>query len=182
MFRTRPPGLPLILAVCIIGLSARPLPAADVPPPNVVVFLADDLGYGDLGCYGHPDIKSPNLDNFAKDGMRFTQCYAACPVCSPSRSAILTGRTPYRNGVFTWIPAGTDIHLRKSEITLATLLKRAGYATCHVGKWHLNGKFNSAEHPQPSDHGYDWWFATQNNAGPNHKDPANFVRNGKRVG
>ncbi len=155
---------------------------AEEARPNVVIFLADDLGCGDLACYGHPVIKTPNLDRFAREGMRFTQCYAACPVCSPSRSAILTGRTPYRNGVFTWIPAGSDIHLRKSEITLATLLKKAGYATCHAGKWHLNGKFNSAEQPQPSDHGYDWWFATQNNAGPSHKDPANFVRNGKRVG
>jgi arylsulfatase A len=148
----------------------------------VVVILADDLGWGDLGCYGHPVMKTPHLDQFAKQGMRFTQCYAACPVCSPSRSAIQTGRTPYRNGVFTWIPEGNAIHLRQSEVTIAGLLKQSGYATCHVGKWHLNGKFNSPEQPQPSDHGYDWWLATQNNAGPSHKDPSNFVRNGKAVG
>jgi arylsulfatase A len=171
-------------AVRFLCLAAFALPnvAVAAERPNVVVFLADDLGHGDLGCYGHPVIKTPNLDRFAAQGMRFTQFYSAGSVCSPSRSALLTGRTPYRNGVFTWIPAGEEIHLRKSEITIATLLKKSGYATCHSGKWHLNGKFNSPDQPQPNDHGYDWWLATQNNAGPSHKAPANFVRNGKKVG
>ena len=72
--------------------------------------------------------------------------------------------------------------MRTSEITLPKLLKEKGYATCHSGKWHLNGKFNSPDQPQPNDHGYDHWMATQNNAGPNHKNPTNFVRNGKAVG
>ncbi len=156
--------------------------AAEPARPNIVLFLADDLGYGDLGCYGHPTIQTPNLDAFAKQGVRLTQCYAACPVCSPSRSALLTGRTPYRNGVYTWIQAGSEVHLRTSEITLPKLLKEKGYSTCHVGKWHLNGKFNDPSQPQPSDHGYDWWLATQNNAAPSHKNPNNFVRNGKPVG
>ena len=176
---------------CRIGLvaiaflaSILPLHAEQGRPkrPNIVIVLADDMGYGDLGCYGHPVIKSPNLDKFAKQAMRFTQGYSASGVCSPSRSAILTGRTPYRNGVFNWIPEGSEVHLRRSEVTLATLLRRAGYATCHVGKWHLNGMFNSPKQPQPGDHGYDWWLATQNNAGPSHKNPTNFVRNGKAVG
>ncbi len=151
-------------------------------PLNIVIFLADDLGYGDLGCYGHPIIQSPNLDAFAKQGMRFTQFYAASAVCSPSRSAILTGRTPYRNGVFTWIPEGSEIHLRTSELALPKLLKEQGYETCHVGKWHLNGQFNEPTQPQPNDHGYDWWLATQNNAAPSHENPQNFVRNGQPVG
>lgn len=155
---------------------------AQDPPPNFVVFLADDLGWGDLACYGHPLIKTPNLDKFATEGVRFTQCYAACGVCSPSRSAILTGRTPYRNGVYRWIPEKHDVHLRTSEITIAELLKERGYETCHVGKWHLNGFFNSPKHPQPNDHGFDHWMATQNNAAPNHKNPTNFVRNGEPVG
>ena len=174
-----------ILAPSCAQVPAVPATGEEVTgktPPNFVVFLADDLGWGDLSCYGHPVMKTPNLDAFARQGMKFNQCYAACPVCSPSRSAILTGRTPYRNGVFTWLPAGTNIHLRKSEITVAALLKARGYATCHVGKWHLNGKFNAPEQPQPNDHGYDWWLATQNNAAPNHKNPKNFVRNGELVG
>lgn len=172
--------LTTVLVALLLGLSAT-LEAAE-RKPNVVIFLVDDMGWGDLGCYGNKIIQSPNLDKFAREGMRFTQGYAACAVCSPSRSSIQTGRTPYRNGVYNWIPEGRDMHLRKSEITIATLLKGAGYATCHSGKWHLNGKFNSPEQPQPNDHGYDWWFATQNNAHPSHKDPDNFVRNGKPAG
>jgi len=172
------------LGTAAFALSNRSLELQLGPQrPNFVVFLTDDQGYGDLACYGHPVLKTPNIDRFAAEGMKFTDFHAACPVCSPSRSAILSGRTPYRNGVYTWIPAGTDSpYLRGSEITVATLLKKAGYATCHVGKWHLNGKFNSPEQPQPDDHGYDWWFATQNNASPSHKNPENFVRNGRPVG
>ena len=156
--------------------------ADEAPRPNFIVFLTDDQGWGDLGCYGHPLIKSPNLDKFASEGMRLTQCYAGCSVCSPSRSAILTGRTPYRNGVWRWIPGGSIYHLRESEITIASLLKKQGYETCHAGKWHLNGKFNSNEQPQPDDHGYDHWLATQNNAAPNHMNPTNYVRNREEVG
>lgn len=169
----------LLVLACLQSVVAS---AADDKQPNIVVFLADDLGYGDLGCYGHPLIRTPNLDAFAQQGTRLTQCYAACAVCSPSRSAILTGRTPYRNGVFTWIPEGREIHLRTSEIALPKLLKTKGYATCHVGKWHLNGHFNKPTQPQPNDHGYDWWLATQNNAAPSHERPANFVRNGEPIG
>jgi len=158
------------------------LAAEEKTRPNFVIFLTDDLGWGDLACYGHPVIKTPNLDRFAKQGTKFTQCYSACAVCSPSRSAILTGRTPYRNGVWRWIPGGHRVHLRESEVTLAELLKEEGYATCHVGKWHLNGKFNSKDQPQPDDHGFDHWLATQNNAAPSHKNPKNFVLNGKELG
>ena len=150
--------------------------------PNLILFLADDLGYGDLASYGHPIIKTPNLDAFAQQGVRLTQCYSASAVCSPSRSALLTGRTPFRNGVYTWIAEGGVAHLRTSEIALPRLLKGAGYATCHSGKWHLNGLFNHLAQPQPGDHGYDWWMATQNNAGPSHENPSNFVRNGQPVG
>lgn len=150
--------------------------------PNIVIFLADDLGYGDLACYSNKVIQTPHLDAFAKDGVQLTQCYAASAVCSPSRSAILTGRTPHRNGVYTWIQEGAEVHLRTSEITLPKLLQKAGYATAHVGKWHLNGLFNKPQQPQPNDHGYDYWLATQNNAAPSHKNPTNFVRNGQPVG
>ena len=154
------------------------------PQPNIVVFLADDMGWGDAGCYGHEQIVSPNIDKLAAEGVRFTQCYAACGVCSPSRSAILTGRTPYRNGVWRHLSGKHKAHLRRSEITYPTLLRKAGYQTCHVGKWHLNSRqqFNSAEFPQPDDHGYDYWMATHNNAHPSHQNPDNFVRNGEPVG
>ncbi|MFN3484316.1 MAG: sulfatase [Planctomycetota bacterium] len=166
--------------VCLLPILGA-APAAD-ERPNVVLFLADDLGWGDLGCTGHPAIQTPHLDAFARQGMRLTQCYAASAVCSPSRSALLTGRTPYRNGVYTWIAEGSEVHLRAGEITIARLLRERGYSTCHVGKWHLNGKFNNPAQPQPGDHGYDWWLATQNNAAPSHKNPTNFVRNGRAVG
>ncbi|MBY0460940.1 MAG: sulfatase-like hydrolase/transferase, partial [Gemmataceae bacterium] len=89
----------LLLALAL-ALGFTSSVCADDKKPNVVIFLADDLGYGDLGCFGHPIIQTPNLDAFAKQGVRLTQCYAASAVCSPSRSAILTGRTPHRNGVY----------------------------------------------------------------------------------
>ncbi|MBN38774.1 MAG: N-acetylgalactosamine-6-sulfatase [Opitutae bacterium] len=166
----------------LVGLAFACLGKAKEKPTNFVVFLTDDLGWGDLACYGHPVIQTPNLDKFAQQGMLFTQSYSACGVCSPSRSSILTGRTPYRNGVWRWIPGGHQVHLRTSEITSAELLKEKGYQTCHVGKWHLNGKFNSKDQPQPDAQGFDHWMATQNNAAPNHRNPRNFVRNGKEVG
>jgi arylsulfatase A len=148
----------------------------------VLIVVADDLGYGDLGCYGHPTIQTPHLDRFAAQGLRLTNCYAAHPNCSPSRAALLTGRTPFRIGIYNWIPMFSPMHLRQSEVTIARLLRDAGYTTCHVGKWHLNGAFNQATQPQPSDHGFDHWFSTQNNALPNHRNPNNFVRNGQEVG
>lgn len=150
--------------------------------PNFLIVLCDDLGYGDLGCYGHPYIKTPNLDKFAFEGLKLTDCYAAAPVCSPSRAGMLTGRTPHRCGIYDWIPANSPMHLRSSELTVASLLRGSGYATCHSGKWHCNGKFNSPEQPQPDDHGFEYWFSTQNNAGPSHHNPKNFVRNSRRVG
>ncbi|MCA9038892.1 MAG: sulfatase-like hydrolase/transferase [Planctomycetaceae bacterium] len=160
--------------------STHDLTAAE--RPNIIVVLADDLGYGDLHCYGNEEIQSPNLDKFASEGLRLTSCYAAHPNCSPSRTGLMTGRTPMRVGVHNWIPYLSPMHVRASEITVATLLRNAGYTTCHSGKWHMNGMFNMPEQPQPGDHGFDHWFSTQNNALPNHHNPDNFVRNGKDVG
>ena len=119
---------------------------AESDRPNIVVFLADDMGWGDSATYGHKLIQTPNLDKLASQGVKFTQCYSACGVCSPSRSAILTGRTPYRNGVWRHLSGNHEAHLRASEITYPKLLKSIGYETCHVGKWHLNSKpqFNNA--------------------------------------
>ncbi|MBN1127277.1 MAG: sulfatase-like hydrolase/transferase [Sedimentisphaerales bacterium] len=149
---------------------------------NIVVVLCDDLGYGDLGCFGNTVIQTPHLDSLAREGMRLTDCYSAAPVCSPARVGMLTGRTPNRVGVYDWIPNDHPMHLRSSEVTVATLLQQAGYQTCHVGKWHCNGKFNSEEQPQPDDHGFDYWFSTQNNALLTHYNPVNFVRNGRETG
>ncbi|WP_231617395.1 sulfatase family protein [Novipirellula aureliae] len=164
--------------------QASPAGGSSANKPNIVVLLADDMGWGDSGTYGHELIQTPNMDRLAEEGMKFTQCYSACGVCSPSRSAILTGRTPYRNGVWRHLSGNHEAHLRASEITYPKLLKGVGYETCHVGKWHLLAKpqFNNPEYPQPGDHGYDYWMYTQNNASPSHENPDNFFRNGEPVG
>jgi arylsulfatase A-like enzyme len=162
---------------------AKP-PEGRTERPNIVVFVADDMGWGDSGTYGHPQIQTPNLDKLASRGVKLMQCYSACAVCSPSRSAILTGRHPYRNGVWRHLSGQHDAHLRASEITYPKLLKSIGYETCHVGKWHLNSlpQFNTTKYPQPGDHGYGHWMASHNNAHPSHKNPDNFVLNGKPIG
>lgn len=159
--------------------------------PSIVVVLCDDLGYGDLQCYGHPHVKTPNLNALAEGGLRLTSCYSAAPVCSPSRVGLLTGRSPNRAGVYDWIPeaggkpkpdARDQVHMRASEITIAQVLRDAGYQTAMAGKWHCNSRFNKPDQPQPGDFGFDHWMATQNNASPSHRHPKNFVRNGKAVG
>ncbi len=153
--------------------------------PNIVVVMADDMGWGDSAAYGHKFIKSPSIDKLAARGVKFTQGYSACGVCSPSRSAVLTGRTPYRNGVWRHLSGIHKAHLRASEITYPELLKGIGYETCHVGKWHLLSKpqFNNPDFPQVAEQGgYDYVMATHNNAEPSHKNPRNFYRNGEPVG
>jgi arylsulfatase A len=165
------------------GLSAaQRVFAANAAPPNIVIALCDDLGAGDLSCAGHPVIRTPYIDRFAAQGARFPSFYAAAPVCSPSRAGLLTGRTPNRCGIYDWINPGSPVHLRRDETTIATLLRQAGYATCLSGKWHLSGAANLDSQTTPSDHGFQHWFATQNNAAPSHEDPVNFVRNGRPVG
>lgn len=177
-------GLRILSLILLVGVfSPLGLPAqTNAERPNVLVVLCDDLGYGDLACYGNPDVETPSLDHFAKEGLRLTSCYSAAPNCSPARTGLMTGRTPYRVGIYNWIPMHSPMHVKSSEITIATLLKKHGYATAHCGKWHMNGRFNLPDQPQPNDHGFDYWFSTQNNALPNHHDPDNFVRNGNEVG
>ena len=150
--------------------------------PNVMIILCDDLGYGDLGCFGNETIQTPHLDKLASQGIRLTDCYSSSPLCSPARAGLLTGRTPSRSGIYSWIAEGNPMHLKQDETTIASLLKKNGYETCHVGKWHLNGLFNNPKQTQPGDHGFDHWFATQNNSSPTHQNPKNFVRNGEEVG
>ncbi len=163
-------------AVASLGAGAR---AAE--KPNIIILLCDDLGYGDLSCFAHPEIRTPHLDQLATEGVKLTHCYASAPVCSPSRAGLLTGRIPNRLGIRDWIPANSGIYLRRGEVTIARLLRDAGYRTCHAGKWHLNSKTDGSE-PTPGDMGFDHWLYTQNNAAPSHLNPTNFVRNGKSVG
>ena len=155
--------------------------ATSAPRPNIIVLLCDDLGYGDLSCFAHPEMRTPHLDQLAREGTRFTDCYAASPVCSPSRAGLMTGRTPSRLGIRDWIPPQSGIFLRPGEITVAQLLKKAGYHTFHAGKWHLNSRTDGSE-PTPGDAGFDHWLYTQNNAAPNHLNPRNFIRNGTPAG
>jgi len=130
---------------------------AQAKQPNIIVIFADDLGYGDLGCYGNPTILTPNLDKMAAEGMRFTQFYVGAAVCSPSRAALLTGRLGIRTGVygkrdvfFPNSPSGLPL----KEVTIPELLKTKGYATGIIGKWHLGSL------PQflPRQQGFDYWF------------------------
>ncbi len=165
--------------LCLLFLAPT-LSAAE--RPNVVVLLADDLGYRDIGCYGGP-VKTPALDRLAASGAKFSSFYSGCAVCSPSRATLLTGRHHIRTGVYSWISdANQKSHLLEREVTLAEILKSEGYATAHVGKWHLGLPTKERDKPTPDAHGFDYWFATWNNAGPSHKNPNNFIRNGKPVG
>jgi arylsulfatase A len=173
-----------VLAVELLlgpGLAAAQADAPTDDHPNILVILVDDLGYGDLASYGHPTIRTPNLDRLAGEGVRFTDFYSAAPVCSPARAALLTGRIPVRTGIYDWIPPGSDMYLATDETTVAEILRGAGYRTAVFGKWHLNGALD-ADQPQPDDHGFEHWFATAGFASPSHRDPFNFVRNGEELG
>lgn len=139
----------LFLANVAIGAVAR--------APNVVIIFADDLGYGDLGCYGHPSIRTPNLDRMAAGGLRFTDFYVAAEVCTPSRAALLTGRYPLRSGMAgarRVLFPNSKGGLPREEITIAEALKAKGYATAHVGKWHLG----IHEGGRPQDQGFDFTY------------------------
>lgn len=135
-FLPRAPELLFQLVFLALFLLAQPLPAAE--SPNFIIVLTDDQGYGDLGCYGSPDIKTPNIDRMANEGLRLTDFYVAAPACTPSRAALLTGCYPKRVGLAGMlITPGNTRGLSPDEVTLAELLKSAGYATALIGKWHL---------------------------------------------
>jgi uncharacterized sulfatase len=125
-------------------------------PPNFVIILADDLGYGDLGCFGSRANSTPNLDRMASQGARLTGCYAPMPYCAPSRASLLTGRYPFRHGMWSnpAPDAGVDIALSPNEVTLPQVLKPLGYASTCIGKWHLGHTADSL----PRKRGFDSYY------------------------
>jgi arylsulfatase A len=149
--------------------------------PNIVIFLADDLGYGDLGSYGNPIIKTPHIDKFATEGVRMTDFHSGGTVCSPSRVALLTGRNPYRSGFF--YIASEKTYLKDDEVTIAEVLKTAGYETSFWGKWHVSElEKESRNGPGPSEQGFDYWLGTTLNAFEGPENPKEFLLNGEPVG
>src|SRR5437868_5091655 len=127
------------------------LPARPPGKPNLIFILADDLGYGDLGCYGQERIRTPNIDRLAAEGMRFTQCYAGSTVCAPSRCCLLTGlHTGHAR-----IRGNAGVPLEPADVTVAEILKPRGYRTAAIGKWGLG---NEGTTGMPNKHGFDEWF------------------------
>lgn len=148
--------------VLAIALLACGLCSA-APPPNVVIILADDQGYYDLGCYGCTEARTPRIDAMAAEGVRFTDYYAAAPICSPSRAGLLTGRYPRRFGMATWVQrADSKRGIPTSELTIAELLKSGGYATACIGKWHVG----FTPELRPRARGFDEHFGLLHNLDP----------------
>ena len=157
--------LPGFFFALLLVVAANPL-AADAPP-NVILIVADDMGFGDLGVFGATRIKTPNLDAIANRGAALTGFYAAANICSPSRAAILTGRYPIRSGLgWDVVTAGDKHGLPQSEVTIAELLKQRGYATGMVGKWHLGNQLKF----WPTRHGFDSFYGV-----PHSNDMPNFA-------
>ena len=150
-------SLTILISLLSLGPLLRETDAAP-PPPNFIVIFCDDLGYGDLGCFGHPTIRTPHLDEMAHDGQKWTNFYVAANVCTPSRAGLLTGRLPIRNGMCSDKRRVLFPHsgggLPTTEVTISSALKESGYATAAVGKWHLGHL------PQflPTAHGFDSYF------------------------
>lgn len=169
------------LTICLLIMFAGTLlRAAD--KPNIVFILADDLGYGELGCYGQKIIKTPNLDRMAAEGMRFTQFYAGSTVCAPSRSVLMTGlhtgHTRVRGNAGTQNPLSQS--LRADDVTVAKLLKGAGYTTALCGKWGL-GDEDEAAVGMPTRQGFDYFFGYLNQHHAHNYYPAFLIRNEERV-
>ena len=161
-------SLALLVVVQVVTLARAALAKGAVERPNVILMMADDMGWGDTGYNGHPVLKTPNLDVMAKAGLVFNRFYAGSSVCSPTRGSVLTGRHPYRYGVTT----ANKGHLKKEEVCLAEVLKTKGYTTGHFGKWHLGtltpdfsgkgkGRKPAENYMTPGMSGFDEWFSTE---------------------
>ncbi len=162
----KPRSRSLLLLVAVAGLLSSSLRLS--ARPNVVIFFADDLGWGELGCQGNPQIPTPHIDAIARDGVRFTNGYVAATYCSPSRAGLLTGRYPTRFGhEFNSVANRTG--LRLDQVTIADRLRALGYATACVGKWHLGGGIEY----RPTRRGFDEFYGTLANTPFYH--PTNFV-------
>ena len=174
-------ALPIACFLLVSVLSAE---AECKMHPNVVLINADDLGYGDLGCYGATKVKTPHIDRLAKEGRRFVDAHSASAVCSPSRYGLLTGRYPLRRNFWGPIPLRSKLSIDTNQLTLGKLMKESGYATACIGKWHLGfGKtqpnWNGDLKPGPLELGFDYYFGIPSvNSGP----PFVFVENHRVVG
>ena len=177
---TRREFLGTAVATTAIAGRSRGAPAAPTTRPNVLFILADDMGYGDLSCYGRPDYKTPVLDGLAKQGIKFTDNYAAAPVCTPTRCAYITGRYPQRLPVGLEEPlkasSADDVGLPPGHPTVASLLKGNGYETSLVGKWHLGWKPEFG----PNRHGFDEFFGFLSGSADYFTHKASDGRGGER--
>lgn len=164
----------LMLVGCLLGLSTVAM-AAELPKkPNIVFILADDLGYGDIGCYGQRQIRTPNLDRLAAQGVRFTQCYAGSTVCAPSRCCLMTGKHTGHSR----IRGNGPLPLRPEDFTVAELLKQAGYATGIFGKWGLGDVGTTGI---PNRKGFDEWFGFLNQTHAHNYYPDYLFKNEDKV-
>ena len=151
--------LSAVLGLWLIALSVFAQKANPKTPPNIVIILADDLGWSELGCYGNRSDgprfnETPNLDRLAAGGMRFKQAYATAPVCTPTRIALMTGQHPARVGITDYLDAHDEKFLSPDYVTLNEQLKKAGYHSGLIGKWHLTGDYTKKK-GEPAKHGWD---------------------------
>ncbi|MEQ9412019.1 MAG: sulfatase-like hydrolase/transferase [Fuerstiella sp.] len=161
-------SLPII--VVVVGMALQEAGAAD--RPNIVIILADDLGYGDVGCYGATKLQTPNIDRLAKEGRRFTDAHTASAVCSPSRYGLMTAQFPLRRNFWGPLPFTNELTIDTAQPTIASVLQSVGYETAIIGKWHLGfgkGKtdWNKPLKPGPLELGFDYYFGMPTvNSGP----------------